>query len=812
MRRGSATSCVLVLVLLLLLPLVCAFALESVNSIKMGKVVDPFLIVHGRSADGTGRQVLSGLVTSLNPLTPLQRTKLGSYGTIRSTIGRVTTMQVYSDELAELVKLDFVSGVFSPRSFHPTLDISAQEIGATFVWQNITDASGRAIDGSGVIIGTIDTGVDLAHPDLKFPNGTSKVLYLWDQTLVGKPPHGFNYGVECTWNEINSGECREDDAFGHGTHVASIAASSGLASGKFRGIAPGAYLIVVKGGSPLCNGENWTFDEQALIEGMDYLVEKARMLRMRLVINLSLGGNLGGHDDTSPLELVIDDLTAQGVAVVVSSGNEADNRGHAAGSLDPTKPTQLDWGPVGGAKNIYLDLWHPSDGDISATLVTPSGDQVHGPTPGNGTGTGDGIVTILSLEGAKGRELLLSVQAEKELHTSGWSLLLSAPGTQPVSWDAWVDSDSCSYPAATFQDGEGYTIEENGTVSVPATATGAIAVGAYVTKNSWINKLGKSVVIGDYDLGDLAPFSSQGPTRDGRTKPDVTAPGLYIAGARSLEIPPSDGDPDQYHRVLAGTSMAAPHVAGVVALMLQYRPGLTPEEVRSVLIAGADLDAFTQLIDPSTGSNEWGWGKTDARTATGLFRVCSTLLSLPAAFSVNLIVDGVPHASVRGGQFLTLRFFVGSSHIFEVVNSSFTANSTRYVIAADRAIFTSNGVFEPTVRVQYMLSLKSLLSETQGEGWYDAGSYASFAVSANETSRGLAHLLGITFSFDYWVDERGNRVYSGRILMDSPHTLRAVWRARLADLRPILLLVATMLLLTLIIIELDRRKAHVRAA
>ncbi len=302
--------------------------------------------------------MVKALVTSPYPLTSSQRTTLGSLGVITGSMGRVTTVQLPLTAVEEVAELDFVSGLFAPRSYRPTLDLSAPDLGATYVWQNVTDTHGKPIDGSGVLVGIIDTGVDLSHPDLKFPNGTSKVVYLWDQTASGKPPAGFTYGVECSSSEINNGKCTERDTFGHGTHVASIVASSGNASGKYRGIAPGASLIVVKSGSPICEGESWTFEDNAILDGLQYLVDRARALGQKLVINLSLGGNIGGHDDTSPFELILNDLSAQGVVVIVAAGNEANTNIHATGSLGRNNSSLVGWAPSDQTHSAVVDVWY----------------------------------------------------------------------------------------------------------------------------------------------------------------------------------------------------------------------------------------------------------------------------------------------------------------------------------------------------------------------------------------------------------------------------------------------------------------------
>lgn len=780
------------------------FAFDDGGHLRAPKVIDPFLFVGRYSASSMDARQVTAVITSPDPLTPSQRMELESIAMITGSIGAVTTVRVSLTALEQAARLDFVSGIYAPRTLHPTLDVSASEIGATYVWHNVTDKQGRRVDGSGVVIGVIDTGVDLSHPDLKFPNGTSKVLYLWDQTLLGKPPEGFTKGVECSWSEINSGKCPEKDTFGHGTHVASIAASSGLASGNYLGIASGASLMVVKIGAPVCNGESWAMEDSDIIQGLQYLFDRAASLGMRLVVNLSLGGSIGGHDDTSPLERVLDDLSAQGVVITVAVGNEADNQAHVTGSLSLANSSRVSWEPTGQAHNAVVDMWYPTDRAVSATLVTPSGEAVPGPTRSNGTKTADGLVTILSATAPRGKEVMVSVETNDTLQASGWSVILNAMDDGPnLKWDAWVYSDSCSNPAAIFLSGDGYEIDASGTVSVPGTASGVITVGGYVSKNSWVNRLGKKVSAEAYAVGEIADFSSRGPTRDGRTKPDVSAPGLFIAAARSSDVPQSENDPDQYHRVLAGTSMATPHIAGVVALMLQYKPSLTSREVKSLLVEGTNLDDLTGFIDASEGSNEWGWGKADARTATSLFRVSSILESLSQSFAVGLTVDGEPRGPLRGERVLTLRFLSGSAHSFRVTGETFTANSTRYVVTQHGAVFSANGVFKPRVQVQYLLSLESPLGQTYGGGWYDAGSYANFTVRPSGILNDIGRVLGLTFFFDRWIDEHGNKVLSGSLRMDSPHALRASWNARLTDWRPILILV---ILIVAVILAVESRQ------
>jgi hypothetical protein len=251
--------------------------------------------------------------------------------------------------------------------------------------------------------------------------------------------------------------------------------------------------------------------------------------------------------------------------------------------------------------------------------------------------------------------------------------------------------------------------------------------------------------------------------------------------------------------------MAAPHVAGIAALMLQYNPSLTSTEIRSVIVGGAALDGFTGLIEESNGSTVWGWGKADARTATTLYRVVSTLELLPSEYTVSLTLDSVPFCPLRGGEVLTMRFASGTVHTFQVADQIIVANATRYVVTNYQKVFSANGIFGPTVRTQYLLSLESPLGYARGEGWYDSGSCASPTVSPHALATSHSRFLGVVFFFDYWLDERGNRFSSGCLLMDSPHSARAVWVPRLVDWWPILLIL-TIAASGLLLFEFRRRR------
>lgn len=173
----------------------------------------------------------------------------------------------------------------------------------------------------------------------------------------------------------------------------------------------------------------------------------------------------------------------------------------------------------------------------------------------------------------------------------------------------------------------GNTGPGSGTVSSPGAAEKAITVGA-------VDKQKK-----------LAPYSSRGPLLNGRIKPDLVAPGTEITST----VPPTStaivggllrtrASPTIYYAALSGTSMAAPHVSGVIALMLQVNPDLTPFEVKQILIATAQ-DLGTKGLDPETG-----YGFVNAIAATQV-ALDPTLLDTPQFASTLRTLPEPPEES-----------------------------------------------------------------------------------------------------------------------------------------------------------------------
>jgi subtilisin family serine protease len=122
----------------------------------------------------------------------------------------------------------------------------------------------------------------------------------------------------------------------------------------------------------------------------------------------------------------------------------------------------------------------------------------------------------------------------------------------------------------------------------------------------------RGIAVANYDHVTLAPHvtSSRGPTRDRRMKPEIAAPGTNIVASCALGARQVGGQTVPVRTTMTGTSMSAPHVAGIVALLLQHRPRLTAEQVAAILVATADPPQGVSAFDDA-----WGFGRVDAAAA-----------------------------------------------------------------------------------------------------------------------------------------------------------------------------------------------------
>ena len=434
---------------------------------------------------------------------------------------------------------------------------------------------------------------------------------VWRLQVADLFPH--DEGRVVSWMLHLNQPVRAMDRVGHGTHVAGTAAGNGLGStppGRYAGMAPAADIVAVKA----TRHDDGGFYESDQIAALAFVEAFATQRGQPFVINMSLGTPFGPHDGTAANEIAIDALTAsdkRGRAVTVSAGNDGSVDSHAAARVARGQSADLGFVAPGGG-SFVADMWF--NGRVRVGVRRPSGavGSWVDATGGDGCSLVEGGAEVcLFFGGPHPMSGAYEVQAYFYNLRSGdpWALIVAGDDERPTRVDAW---------ATTL--GAGWTtgVERAMRVSMPGTARGALTVGAYTSRADWPAADGGTHSVGQ-PAGALAAFSSDGPTRDGRLKPDLVAPGQPIISSLSAWAPRPFSllTPGGRHFANQGTSMAAPHVAGAAALLLQGDPTLNLPALRALLMAGARRDGWTGV----TPNPRWGAGKLDVAAADALARI-----------------------------------------------------------------------------------------------------------------------------------------------------------------------------------------------
>ncbi len=544
-------------------------------------------------------------------------------GRVRSIVGDIATMDLPVKALSQVSNLTNVVYIESSKRVKRRLNASVPDTGANLL-RSGTPPNWSGATGKGVVIGIIDSGIDLSHKDFKDSCGNTRIISVWDQAAAsGAPPAGYTYGKECTQADIAAGKCGETDTDGHGTHVAGIAAGNGSAGStpyKYAGMAPEADIIVVNS-----LNSNVTLTTATVTDAISYIQSKAAALGEPSVINLSFGGHVDPHDGTSAFEQVLDNASGAGSVLVCAAGNEADKSIHASGTVANGGTTTVNFSvPAAGRDLQDFDLWYAGADQMAISLNFGSTCAVGPVNPGTVKQftTTCGRITIANSGGvnpANGdNEIYVTIDnnnGANPISQGTWSFTLTGTSATNGRFDVWIDDTVTTN--GTFND----HVDASITLDDCGTATKPLSVGAYVTKTSWTDKNGYLEAIAG-TVGAITTFSSLGPRRSCSNtancpqvqKPDMTAPGYVIMSSYSAQTSAPDPafiDPDGAHVIEAGTSMSAPHVAGAVALILEKSPSLTYAQVKNYLTSKTKTDSNTGAVP----NNTWGYGKLDAYAA-----------------------------------------------------------------------------------------------------------------------------------------------------------------------------------------------------
>ena len=466
------------------------------------------------------------------------------------------------------------------------------------------------LKGNGVLLAIIDSGINYFHPDFRNEDGTTRIQYIWDQTIPGNPPPGFLTGSQYTKEQIDEALraptqaeglqiVPSQDVVGHGTHVAGIAGGNGRGSnGRIVGAAPESEFIIVKLGQP--DFEGFVRNIEIML-AMRYVLERAQELARPVAINISIGMTSGPHDGNALIEQYMEDAaTVWKNNIIVGTGNEGNARNHTSGTVEEGGTTSFQFQIADNMSQYNLSLWHNNIDQMAVEIVDPSGRRtpliVYAAGPVKYTLLNTSVYASFAgpspLSGDIEFALLLTGSTPENNITSGpWTVIVHGQDIVDGRFNVWGPTTESGGRNNYFL----APVTET-TLTTPSTARLVTSVGAY-----------------NHITGQIAPFSGRGFGRNDEViKPDIVAPGVEISAASHT----SSG-----YRTLSGTSMATPHVTGGVALMMQWgivennNPFLYGENLKTYLVRGAIRNQSIAYPSPI-----WGYGRLCISQSLDLLR------------------------------------------------------------------------------------------------------------------------------------------------------------------------------------------------
>ena len=458
------------------------------------------------------------------------------------------------------------------------------------------------LQGTGVMIGFVDTGMDYQNPIFRNLDGSTRIAGIWDQTVqTGEAPEGFLYGSEYTRERINQALQNENprtivpsiDENSHGTFLASIAAGGANEENQFIGAAPDSSIAMVK----LKEAKQYLKDfygihtsapcyqENDIMLGIEYLDRLAARENLPLVICIALGTNMGGHSSLSPLagQLELYSNISNRI-IVIAAGNEANQRHHYQGVLENNNAVEeVEIRVDENVSGFTMELWTENPNLLEVSLISPSGGSTSRlPLRRSESfdyryvfeGTRVSITYKVFLERSNAELVIFQVRKP----TAGiWKIRVEPVQVTEGIYHIWL-------PVREFLNGETYFLEANPntTFTEPGSAITAMTVGFYKGED-------KSIAIS----------SGRGYTRSNIIKPNFVAPGVNVTGAITR---------NQFAE-RTGSSIAAGITAGAAALLLEWilyqlgEESVDSIQIRNLLLLG------TERMEGETYPNRvWGYG------------------------------------------------------------------------------------------------------------------------------------------------------------------------------------------------------------
>ena len=438
------------------------------------------------------------------------------------------------------------------------------------------------LSGKGILVGFVDSGIDYTHPAFMDKEGNTRIEYIYDLSLGGNV-----YDKKMINDAIKSNNpyliVPSLDNTGHGTHVAGIACGGGNIPEQYRGVAVDSSIAMVK-----ASRGTFVLSSQ-IMQGLKFLLDKSRELNIPLVVNISLSTNNGAHNGSSLLEQYIRTISnLERISIAVAAGNEGDTAHHTG---DEFKTNQtISFNVASDETTVLINIYKDILPNILITIVSPSGSKS---TPVQiQEGYFEGAIGRdrydIFVAGPKPFELNSEIQIIistnlKYLVEGIWRITIDVLNEYGGNYSIWLPVSEGLNPKTKFLEPK-----QLNTLGIPATVDNVIAVGSY-----------------NYRTNTLSPFSGRGAiTEYSKIRPDLVAPGEGIMG------PAPNGGYDSK----TGTSMAAPQVAGICALMMEWGvingndPYLFGQRLKYYLVKGAKR----ARRDVEYPNSLWGYGEVCA--------------------------------------------------------------------------------------------------------------------------------------------------------------------------------------------------------
>lgn len=575
-------------------------------------------------------------------------------GAVKYHIADMVAVRIPVNKLSELADLPYL--IKAETNVHPVY--FNDEVALA---QTLTDTvhAGEGLlqqpyTGQGVIFGMIDSGIDPTHPDFQNNDGSTRILAFWDQRDTSSALTPYGYGKRYTWQDIDNGAMINylDSVYGgHGSAVAGVGAGGGRVHPDIKGMAPEAHIIAVGIDPDVLDYLDRTPSMLQIVDGIDFIFKHADSLNMPAVINISLGGIEGSHDGRDlPTQMIDAMLEAKfGRALVTSAGNSAQTKHHI--QFDVNGDTLFTWfesmysnsevckRDSGAYMSFYGDSINVVNLKISiaaedrspcCTIVDETGFQpylhslgtIRTDTLWNGT-TEVGIINTFV---EKIEDIYAFFMEIESIHMDMlWRCSVTGNG-KIDGWAGPLTARSCNstyifHPAivgasSQIENYNNYVQPDNDQTigTAYASSKNVVTVGAHAVRK---NMLDVDSIQRSYFVTPLrrASFSSLGPSRDGRVKPDITAPGSRIVTTQASQVladKASNARSTLYlggqHAITDGTSFASPAVAGIVALYFEKYPNANFADVINAIVTSADQDTFMDSLP----NNSYGYGRINA--------------------------------------------------------------------------------------------------------------------------------------------------------------------------------------------------------